>query len=426
MSEADRTTFAAAAAAQSGKAAELALRLVAAASPNPPNDTRVIARTAATLLAQLIPTAEISFHHGSDTVMNLVARVHGSGPARGPGEHPGRRIVFNGHLDTYPLGDPAAWTTNPAGELRDGRLFGRGAADMKAGIACSMVALSLLAEHHALWAGEAVLTLAGDEESMGALGTQHLIETVPHAVGDAVIVGDVGSPQVLRFGEKGFLWIEIEAAGRAAHGAHVHLGVNAIDRLRGALDALANVRALRPDAPAALTEAIAAAKPLSESLCGIGEADVLSSVTVNVARVDGGTLPNLVPASARAAVDARLPVGVSTSVARTALHAALDGRDGISWRVLRCVEPNYTDPGEEIVQRCAAVAAEVLGSAPAINMRIGASDARLYRAAGCPTVVYGPTPYNMGGSDEHVLIEELETVTLVHALTAFDFLTAAP
>jgi acetylornithine deacetylase/succinyl-diaminopimelate desuccinylase-like protein len=249
---------------------------------------------------------------------------------------------------------------------------------------------------------------------------------VPHAVGDAVIVGDVGSPQVLRFGEKGFLWIEIEAAGRAAHGAHVHLGVNAIDRLRGALDALANVRALRPDAPAALTEAIAAAKPLSESLCGIGEADVLSSVTVNVARVDGGTLPNLVPASARAAVDARLPVGVSTSVARTALHAALDGRDGVSWRVLRCVEPNYTDPGEEIVQRCAAVAAEVLGSAPAINMRIGASDARLYRAAGCPTVVYGPTPYNMGGSDEHVLIEELETVTLVHALTAFDFLTAAP
>lgn len=107
MSEADRTTFAAGAAAQSGKAAELALRLVAAASPNPPNDTRVIARTAATLLAQLIPTAEISFHHGSDTVMNLVARVHGA--------RPGRRIVFNGHLDTYPLGDPAAWTTNPAG-----------------------------------------------------------------------------------------------------------------------------------------------------------------------------------------------------------------------------------------------------------------------------------------------------------------------
>ena len=49
---------------------------------------------------------------------------------------------------------------------------------------------------------------------MGALGTKHLIDTVPHAVGDAVIVGDAGSPHVLRFGEKGFLWIEIEAEGR--------------------------------------------------------------------------------------------------------------------------------------------------------------------------------------------------------------------
>jgi acetylornithine deacetylase/succinyl-diaminopimelate desuccinylase-like protein len=56
-------------------------------------------------------------------------------------------------------------------------------------------------------------------------------------------------------------------------------------------------------------------------------------------------------------------------------------------------------------------------------MRVGASDARLYRAAGCPAVVYGPTPHNMGGPDEFVLLDELATVTRVHALTAFDFLT---
>jgi len=187
---------------------------------------------------------------------------------------------------------------------------------------------------------------------------------------------------------------------------------------------LAGVSTLLPDAPAAVTAAIAAAKPVSEPLCGIGESNVLSSVTVNVARFDGGTLPNLVPAGARAAVDIRLPVGVSTAVAHTALHAALDGLDGISWRVRRCVEPNFTDPGAEIVQRCAAAAAEVLGTRPAINMRVGASDARLYRAAGCPAVVYGPTAHNMGGPDEFVRLDELATVTCVHALTALDFLTA--
>jgi acetylornithine deacetylase/succinyl-diaminopimelate desuccinylase-like protein len=139
VSSADRARFAAATAANGGRAAGIALRLVAAASPNPPNDTRLVAQTAAALAAELIPSAELSLHPGSESVMNLVARVHGA--------HPGRRLVFNGHLDTYPIGDPAAWHTNPRGEVRDGRLYGRGAADMKGGIACSMLALTLLAEH---------------------------------------------------------------------------------------------------------------------------------------------------------------------------------------------------------------------------------------------------------------------------------------
>jgi succinyl-diaminopimelate desuccinylase len=412
----NRETFAQAAASRQHQVAEPALRLIAAASPNPPNDTRLVARTAAELLTDLIPEAEITIHPGSETVVNLVARVHGA--------RPGRRIIFNGHLDTFPVGDLAAWSVNPAGELRDGKLFGRGAADMKGGIACSMMALALLAEHRALWAGEAVLVLGGDEESMGPLGTKFLIDTVPHAIGDAAIVGDAGSPLVLRFGEKGFLWIEIEAVGRAAHGAHVHLGVNAVDRLRGALDALGFIKALPMVAPASVTAALTAAKPLSEQLCGIGEGDVLSSVTVNVARMEGGTLPNLVPARAGAAVDIRLPIGVPVAAARAALHAVLDEREGVTWRVLRHVEPNYTNPGSEIVQRCASVAAEVLGQRPAVNMRVGGSDGRLYRAAGVPTVVYGPTPYNMGAADEFARLDDLGIVMRVHALTALDFLAA--
>src|SRR6185312_17393515 len=101
------------------------------------------------------------------TVANLVARVGGAGP--------GRRLVFNGHLDTYPLGDPASWTFRPTGEATGDRLYGRGASDMKGGIAASIVALAVLARHRDLWNGEAVLALAGDEESMGPLGTAHLI-----------------------------------------------------------------------------------------------------------------------------------------------------------------------------------------------------------------------------------------------------------
>ncbi|WP_043363199.1 M20/M25/M40 family metallo-hydrolase [Belnapia sp. F-4-1] len=412
-----RTAFAAKAAACGERVIALTRALVAIPSPNPPGDVRACAEAAAGLIRGLVPDAEVTLHPTSEGVTNLVAVVRGHAS--------GRRLVFNGHLDTYPVNEALPWTVPPLGGLlRDGRLYGRGTSDMKGGIAASVTALALLAAHRGLWRGEAVLTLAGDEESMGPLGTKWLMDNIPETRGDAVIIGDAGSPRVLRFGEKGFLWIEVEAEGRASHGAHVHLGVNALDRLCAALDAVRGLRALRPEAPPAVTAAIAGARPISEPLSGPGEADVLGSVTVNIGRIEGGTSTNLVPASARAGIDIRLPVGLPCATAEAALATALDGREGIAWRILRRFEPNHTDPQHELVQRAASAAAEVLGTPCAINMRVGGSDARWFRMAGLPTVVYGPTPHNMGGADEYVLVDELLQVAQVHALTALDFLAA--
>jgi acetylornithine deacetylase/succinyl-diaminopimelate desuccinylase-like protein len=414
---ASRAGFLETAAGRGAQVVEIARRLIAVPSPNPPGDTRAVAEAAADALQEAVPCAELSLHAASDTVVNLVARVHGGGP--------GRRLLLNGHLDTYPVNPALPWTVDPlGGAVRDGRLYGRGAADMKGGIAASITALALLAEHRDLWRGEAVLTLAGDEETMGPLGTKWLMDHVPHATGDAAIIGDAGSPAVLRFGEKGFLWVELEAAGRTAHGAHVHLGVNAFDRLRPALDAVAALRALPVDAPAAVTAAIAAASTVSEALSGAGEADVLGRVTVNIGRVEAGTSMNLIPASARAGVDIRLPVGVSVAAAEAALAAAWGGLEGVSWRVLRRFAPSFTDPGSEIVRCVGRAAHQVLGVAPVTNMRVGGSDSRWFRMSGIPTVVYGPTPFNMGGADEYALIAELLAVAQVHALSALDFLAA--
>ena len=338
---------------------DCARRLIAVPSPNPPGDTHAVAAVAADLIRALAPTAKVELYRTSETIGNFVAVVRGAAPS----EQPGRRLVLSGHLDTYPLGDTAGWTAAPfAGQVRDGRLYGRGAADMKGGIAASIVALAALAAHADAWRGEAVLALAGDEESMGTLGTQWLLENVPAAHGDAVIIGDAGSPLVVRFGEKGFLWVRITARGKPAHGAHVHLGVNALDRLRAALDAIAGLRALRVIPPPGVAEAIAAAKPVSEKLGGAGEAAVLGSVTVNLGRIEGGSSPNLVPAMAEAALDIRLPAGVSPVEAEAALTAALTGHmgvtgrvtggvtEGVTFEVLRRFEPTVTDPASEIVQ----------------------------------------------------------------------------
>ncbi|MGH1573459.1 M20/M25/M40 family metallo-hydrolase [Methylobacterium sp. P31] len=259
---------------------------------------------------------------------------------------------------------------------------------------------------------------------MGPLGTRWLMDNVTWATGDAVLIADAGSPQVLRFGEKGFLWVEVEASGRPAHGAHVHRGENAIDRLRAALDRLAGLRDLRPEPPPAVREAIAASKPLSEPLAGVGEAEVLGSLTVNIGQIAGGTSPNLVPARASAALDIRIPVGLPIEVVEEALARALD-EPGLSHRILRRFAPNHTDPAHPLVQACTAAARVVTGGEVAVNMRVGGSDARWFRMADLPTIVYGPTPYGMGGPDEFVLVDELDQVARVHALTAFDLLQDA-
>ena len=402
--------------AQRGFLIETTQKLVAVASPNPPGDVAAVAEMATSLL-QAIEGTSIARYETAPGIVNLVAVIPGAGP--------GRRLVFNGHLDTFPVGE-GQWTFPPlGGTLKDGRIYGRGVSDMKAGIAATLTAVRILAGLRDRWRGELVVTLAGDEENMGWLGSRWLLENVPEAKGDAMLCGDVGSPMVVRFGEKGLCWVELEAQGRPAHGAHVHKGDNAIDRLRRALDGLKRLEDLPVEAPAPVTSAIASARSVSEPLSGEGEAETLQRVTVNIGTIQGGISPNLVPAQARAAADIRLPVGVSLEAVDAALHHELDRCEGVTWRVIRAYPPSFTPPDHEIVKRTIEAATTVFGKAPVANMRVGASDARIYRMFGVPSVVFGCTPFNMGAPDEHILVEELIAVAKVHTLAAFGFLSEA-
>jgi succinyl-diaminopimelate desuccinylase len=402
--------------AQRSFLAETTQKLVTAASPNPPGNVTAAAEVAFGLLAA-IDGARVARYETAPGIVNLVAVISGA--------RPGRTLVFNGHLDTFPVGE-GEWTVPPlGGTVRDGRIYGRGVSDMKGGIAAMLTAAHILARVREHWCGELVVTLAGDEENMGSLGSRWLLEHVQEAKGDAMLSGDVGSPMVVRFGEKGLCWVEIEAEGQPAHGAHVHKGRNAIDRLRCALDGLKRIEALPVAAPAAVTSAIIAAKPVSEELSGEGEAETLQRVTVNIGTVEGGISPNLVPARARAAADIRLPVGVSLDAVEAALHDELDGCEGVSWRIIRAYSPSFTPPDHEIIRRTVTAATKVFGRAPVANMRVGASDARLYRMFGVPSAVFGCTPFNMGAPDEYILVEELVAVAKVHTLAAFDFLCEA-
>ncbi|MCU0984067.1 MAG: M20/M25/M40 family metallo-hydrolase [Acetobacteraceae bacterium] len=375
--------------------------LIAIPSETPPSDTRAVADEAVRILAA-IPGLQTTRHVRREPVHNLVSVLKGA--------RPGRRIVLSGHLDTYPAGDPARWTTPPyQPSVRNGHLYGRGAADMKGGIAAAIAVIASLAARRD-WAGEVVLALAGDEESMGRDGSLFLLETVPAVRGDVCIVTDAGSPAVIRFGEKGMVWLTLRATGKAAHGAHVHRGVNAAEAVMEAARRILALRERPVSLPPDVAAAIAAARPVSEPFGGTGEAATLSSITVNLGRIAAGTSPNLVPDAAEAGLDIRLPPGSTTAEVIAAAEAAIAGLPGVAMTVDVAWEPTVTPPDHPLFAALARAAAPLIGQEPVRNMRVGASDARLFRLFDIPTAVFGPTPHGMGGGDESVELAELFAV----------------
>lgn len=392
----------------------IASRLVSIPSENPPGDTRLIAEEIGGILDG-IDGVEVEMVTSVPPIVNIVARLHGG--------RPGRRLVFNGHLDTFPVGERSHWDTDPFTPIeREGKLFGRGTSDMKGGVASAIYAMQVLSSWREHWAGELVLTFAGDEETMGRLGTQYLLDNVPHASGDAMICGDAGSPKVLRFGEKGMIWMDLIAHGRASHGAHVHMGNNAIDLLTNAMGRLASLRDYPVVTPSAAAEAMSAASHASEALSGKGEADVLRRVTVNFGTIEGGISTNLVAHHARAGIDIRVPLGVCVSELEARIAGLLNPLPGIEYRITNRYEPSYTDPDHEIIGVARATCEEILGESPVVNMRVGASDARLYRYHGVPSVVFGLTPHGLGAENEYIMVSELKSLGKIFALAAFDYL----
>ena len=393
--------------------AESTARLVRINSQTPPSATRPVAEAAAAMLADA-PGVTLNLYESEPPVTNLVARLEGG--------RPGPRLLLNGHLDTYPIGDRTDWTHDPlGGEFADGRLYGRGSADMKGGIAALIETVRLYAERMRPFPGEIVLALAGDEERMGEFGTQWLIDHVPEVRGDGVLVADAGGPSALRLGEKGMVWVDLAAEGLQAHGAHVHAGTNAIDQL---VDALLDLRAIesmpvRAPADAAGVMEAATAFPGAD---GPAARATMKRVTVNVGTVSGGVSSNLVPPRASAGLDIRIPLGLTVHDIEDSIRKRLSHRPGLSWNVTRRYEPTWTPISAPIANACLSAARQVLDGSAWADMRIGGSDARLWRRAGMEAVVLGPTPHNLGAPDENIETKELWRLLAIYSLAATNFL----
>lgn len=388
---------------------------VRAPSPNPPGDTRA----AAGVITRFLDRHELPWRTVAPVAEwpNIVGSFDTG--------RPGRHLVLNGHIDVFPVDETEAWTHGPwSGALADGRIWGRGVADMKAGTAASVMTYRYLHEARSALAGRLTLTCVSDEETFGPYGARWLVANEPEVLGDCVLNGEPSSPYTIRFGEKAPLWLRFTLRTPGAHGAYTHLSESATKtaaRLIGELEALAGEEVTPPGR---IGEVLAAGAAAADRAMGAGAAAIVQRCTVNIGTIQGGLKVNMVPGLCSFEADIRLPVGGSKEAVMRRVAGILRHYPAATVEEINFSEPAACDPFHEMVGHIQANARAVSGIEPQPVISLGGTDARLWRQRGIPAYVYGPFPRGMGQKDENVEVAEYLHVVKVHVLSAFDYLAA--
>lgn len=347
---------------------------------------------------------------------NLVATLEGG--------EPGKHLVLNGHLDVFPAGDASAWSADPfSGLLKDGKVFGRGVADMKAGTLASILAYTYLAEVKDHLRGKLSLTCVSDEETGGKWGTEYLLENFPDLLGDAVLNGEPGTPFTYRFGEKGPIFLELRVETKGGHGGNVQMSPNAIEIAAEILGELRSLRSFAVTMTEEVRDTIEAQRQIFDRMLGEGATDALGQVTVNYGVIRGGLKVNMIAPSCSVQIDLRCPIGVSNAELLARFEEILRRYPQATYSIINGNDPTMSDPFHELAMIVRTNGAEARGIRPVPALSLGGSDCRFWRMRGVPAFIYGPTPYNMAAPDEHVLVDDLLATVYVHTMSAFDYLT---
>jgi succinyl-diaminopimelate desuccinylase len=389
---------------------------VQAASPNPPGDSLAAAAHVRALLEEEKLLYRVISPHPQ--MPNLVASFEGKGP--------GKHLVLNGHIDVFPAGDPANWTHGPwSGDVADGYIWGRGAADMKCGTTASIFTYAYLHRLRDRLKGRLTLTVVSDEETFGPWGTRYLMENHPEIHGDCCLNGEPSDPITVRFGEKGPLWLAFTIRTKGAHGAYTHLTESATKIAAGLILELEELTRMRVPAPGNVAGVLERSAETIERAMGEGASEVMRSVTLNIGVIQGGLKVNMIPSECRFEADFRLPVGMSKDDLMAKIKAILARCPQASMEEINYSASNWCDPEHEMVGFIQANVKRLKGFEPQPIVGLGGTDARLWRYRDVPAYVYGPSPKTMGKNDERVAIEEFLHVVRAHALSAYDYLTRA-
>lgn len=326
---------------------------------------------------------------------NVVATIKGS-------DDGAPAFMFNGHLDVVPAGEASAWERDPfCGDIVDGKVWGRGASDMKGGVAAMSVAVALLLASGRKFKGDIMLTAVSGEES-DSIGAKHYVDHNSVAkVGAVVIPESTGLDLVVA--EKGTIWLEFTTLGKTAHSTQPHIGVNALEHMISLLT-------LGKEA----WESVPYAKD-----------PYLSPPTINIATISAGVKTNSIPDRCVATVDLRPVPSQSREVILSKMQGVMD-------RLKREV-PNFNGEMKVINERmpvATPVDARLIRAASAlgpsvIGRELGYFGVNFFTDAAVfatkkliPTLIMGPGEYDLRNNiylghqpNEFVKIENLEKAT---------------
>ncbi len=389
-------------------------QFVACKTPNPPGDTRTgVAHIRKFLDAEKLPYRIVD---PDPLQANIVGTVEGAGA--------GRHLVLNGHIDAFPAdeSDPrwkyGAWS----GTVAEGKVWGRGACDMKCGTTASIMTYRYLTRLKDKWKGKLTLTCVSDEETFGPMGARYLMDNVPEVLGDCCLNGEPSSPHSIRFGEKGPFWTAFIIKTKGGHGAYPHSSPNAAKiaaRLATDLEKLEEIKAVLPDNVA---RALEAAKDTIDRAMGDGASRSVAKVTVNIGVIQAGLKVNMIADVARLEADIRLPVGVTKDMVMAEINKILAKYPEAKMEEINFMPPSWCEPYHEMVEHLQANAA-LGGFKPVPVVSLGGTDARLWRYKNIPAYVYGPSPEGMGACHEAVEIDTFLHIVRTHALSAYDYLS---
>jgi acetylornithine deacetylase len=313
----------------------------------------------------------------------LNVTVHDLGPDRAnvvgvlPGSGGGQSLMLNAHMDVVGAGG----MTDPWVPRREGnRLYGRGSFDMKASLATIM----LVARDAASWSlrGDLLVTAVADEE-YASIGTQDIVR---HYRADAAIVTEPTALE-LCIAHKGFVWIEVETSGIAAHGSLPDVGVDAIAMMGPVLSALAK---------------------LNTGLRSGQQHPLLGTGSVHASLIEGGQELSSYPLRCLLSIERRTVPGetqaqVEAEIASILEVAArMDPSFRAEQRTLLVREPFGVSMDEPIVQLAQQELERVRGDSPAVTGAFGWMDSALLSAAGIPTVILGPDGEGAHADEEWV------------------------